>query len=63
MDQAIAEDVVFAAGIFKDCFGKGGDFTVVVEEPEGGEGGMASVQSSRCGLRCYPVGPSSLTRC
>ena len=26
MDQAIAEDVVFAAGIFKDCFGKGGDF-------------------------------------
>lgn len=39
MDQAIAEDVVFAAGIFKDCFGKGGDFTVVVEEPEGGDGG------------------------
>ncbi|CAE7902250.1 unnamed protein product, partial [Symbiodinium microadriaticum] len=30
-------DVAFAAGILKDCFGRGGDFTVVVEAPEGGD--------------------------
>ena len=36
MAKAMAGDVAFAAGIFKDCFGRGGDFTVVVEAPEDG---------------------------
>ena len=35
--MAKAGDVAFAAGILKDCFGRGGDFTVVVEAPEGGD--------------------------
>ena len=35
MAKAVAGDPAFAAGIFKNCFGRGGDFTVVVEEPQG----------------------------
>jgi len=40
----MAEDLAFAAGIFKDCFGKGGDFTVVVEEPEDGDGARSGIK-------------------
>ncbi|CAE7449702.1 bath-40 [Symbiodinium sp. CCMP2456] len=39
-----AGDVAFAAGILKDCFGRGGDFTVVVEAPEGGDSGGSEVR-------------------
>ena len=34
MVKAVEGDAAFAAGIFKNCFGRGGDFTVVVEEPQ-----------------------------
>lgn len=33
MANAIEGDTAFAAGILRSCFGQGGDFTVVVEEP------------------------------
>eukprot|EP00439_Symbiodinium_sp_Y106_P024335 s1184_g2.t5 len=35
MAKEVAGDPAFAAGIFKNCFGRGGDFTMVVEEPQG----------------------------
>ncbi|CAE7225566.1 ybaR, partial [Symbiodinium necroappetens] len=35
MANAVEGDISFAAGVFRDCFRRGGDFTVVVEEPQG----------------------------
>ena len=32
MEKATEEDVEFAAGILKDCFGRGGDLSVILED-------------------------------
>ena len=51
MAKAMEEDATFAAGVLKRCFGRGGDFTVVVDEREGGGFGVLGLGLGVLGFR------------